>query len=165
MLSALVQNNEFWVAIAFLLVLVVGWRPVQRRLYAMLDERTALINNELEQARQLREEAQRTLAEYQQKQRDALRQVEEIAAYAREEAAVAAQRAKRELAATLERRQRLAAERIALEEQKAVADLRNFAVDVAVAAVRQILARDLDARHRIELIDQAIKSLPHQLPH
>ena len=165
MLSALTHSDEFWVAIAFVLVVAAAWRPLQGRLQAMLDERTALIRAEIEQARRLREEAERTLAEYQQKQRDALAQAEEIVSQARAEAAAAGERAKRDLATALDRRRRLATERIAIEEQKAVAEVRNLAVDLAVAAVRQILARDLDATRRGEFIDQAIRDLPRQLQH
>jgi F-type H+-transporting ATPase subunit b len=163
MFAAIIHNDEFWVALAFVLILVVAWRPAQRRLGATLDERAVVIKSELDQAQQLREEAQRTLAEYQRNQRDALRQAEQIVALAREEAERAAELAKQDLAATLERRRRLAAERIALEEQKAMAEMRNLAVDVAVAAVRQILVRDLDETRRTQLVDQAIKALPRQL--
>src|SRR6185437_873677 len=102
-------------------------------------------------------------AEYQRKQRDALQEAEQIVAHAREEAERAAERAKRELALSLERRRRLATEKITLEEQKAVAEVRNLAVDVAIAAVREILSRDLDAARRQELIDQAIQALPRAL--
>lgn len=163
MFAAVIHNNEFWVAIAFVIILVVAWRPAQRRLGAMLDERAALIKAEIEEAQLLREEAERTLAEYQRNQRDALQQAEQIVALAREEAERAAELAKRELAALLERRRRLAAERIALEEHRAMAEMRNLAVDAAVAAVRQILVRDLDKTRRGQLIDQAIKALPQQL--
>lgn len=163
MLDAIIHNNEFWVAVAFVLIIILAWRPLQRRLAVMLDARAEQIKTELDQAQRLREEAQRTLAEYQRKQRDALQEAEQIVAHAREEAERAAERAKRELVLSLERRRRLAAEKITLEEQKAVAEVRNLAVDVAVAAVREILARDLDAGRRQELIDQAIQALPRAL--
>jgi F-type H+-transporting ATPase subunit b len=165
MLSSLIQNDEFWVALAFLLVVVAAWRPMKARLQAMLDERAVQIEKELAQAQSLREEAERTLAEYQQKQRDALAQVDEIIAQAREEAANAAERARHELAAALDRRRRLAAERIILEEQKALSEVRNVAVDIAIAAVRQILLSDLDETRRAALVDQAIEALPRQLSH
>ena len=163
MLGAIIPNNECWVALACALVVILAWRPLQRRLGVMLDARAEQIKAELDQAQRLREEAQRTLAEYQRKQRDALQEAEQIVAHAREEAERAAERAKRELVLSLERRRRLAAEKITLEEQKAVAEVRNLAVDVAVAAVREILARDLDATRRQELIDQAIQALPRAL--
>jgi len=103
------------------------------------------------------------LAEYQRKQRDALKEAEQIIAHARTEAERAAQQAQRDLEAAVERRQRLAIEKIALAESKAAAEVRNVAVDVAIAAVRQMLAEDLDATRRSKLIDDAIAALPPRL--
>ncbi|HUZ66527.1 MAG TPA: F0F1 ATP synthase subunit B [Beijerinckiaceae bacterium] len=163
MFAALTHNNEFWVAAAFVLIVVVAWRPAQRRLGAMLDERAALIKTELDEAQRLREEAERALAEYQAKQREALQKAEQIVALAHEDAERAAERARRDLADAIERRRRLGAERIALEEQKAMTEVRNFAVDVAIDAAGRILARDLDKTRRARLIDEAIRALPRQL--
>ena len=42
----------------------------------------------------------------------------------------------------------MAVEKIALEEQKALAEVRNAAVEVAIAAARQMLAQDLGAERR-----------------
>lgn len=165
MFSALIQNNEFWIAVAFALLLVLGWRPAQLRLGVMLDERAALIKAELDEAERLREEAQRALAEYQRNQREALQKAEEIRAFAREEAELAAERARRELAEAIERRRRLAAERIALEEQRAATEVRNLAIDVALDAAGRILVHNLDETRRAGLLDQAIQALPRQLSH
>jgi F-type H+-transporting ATPase subunit b len=154
---------EFWVAVAFVIVvagLIWKGRPM---VTGMLDERAAKIRAELEEAQRLREDAQRTLAEYQRKQRDALKEAEQIVAQARAEAERTAQQAARDLEAALERRQRLAVEKIALAESKATTEVRNAAVDVAIAAVRQMLAQQLDAQHRSKLIDEAIAELPQRL--
>ncbi len=82
---------------------------------------------------------------------------------ARADAIRFAAQARLDLATALDRRQRLAFERIALDEAEAVAEVRNQAVDVAVAAVRRILARDIDAKNRSALIDQAIAAMPETL--
>jgi F-type H+-transporting ATPase subunit b len=103
------------------------------------------------------------LAEYQRKQRDALKEAEEIVARARVEAERAGEQAARDLDAALERRKRLALEKIALAESKATAEVRNTAVDVAIAAVREILAKALDAPRKGKLIDEAIAELPQRL--
>ena len=163
MLAEIIGDAEFWVAVAFVIVVAgLVWKggPMVNK---MLDERALKIKAELDEAQRLREEAQRMLAEYQRKQRDALREAEQIVAQARREAEHVAEQGARDLAAALERRQRLALEKIALAESKAVAEVRNTAVDVAVAAARQILAQDLDPARRSRLIDDAIAQLPATL--
>ena len=160
---ALLKDAEFWVLIAFVVAFgFLAWK-VSPLLTGALDQRAAKIRHDLDEARRLREEAQRALADYQRKQRDALKEAEEILAHARVEAERAAQRAERDLEAALERRRRMASEKIALEEAKAVSDVRNVAIEIAIAAVRRALAHDLDPVRRAQLLDDAISGLPQAL--
>ena len=163
MLHELIAGHEFWVAVAF--VIAVGGLIYKAgpNITAALDARAAKIKAELDEAQRLREDAQRTLAEYQRKQRDALKEAEQIVAQGRAEAERAAEQAARDLAAGLKRRQRLAMEKIALAESRATAEVRNAAVDVAIGAVRRILAEMLDTERKRKLIDDAIAELPQRL--
>ncbi len=162
-LRELLSDAEFWVLLAFLIsTAIVVWKT-RGAMLGMLDRRAEKIKAELDEARRLAEEAQRTLAQHQLRQRDAIKEAEAIIAQAREEAERAAAEGRKELAAALERRKRLASEKLALEEQKAFADVRAAAVDVAIAAVRRVLAEDLDAPRRAALVDQAIAALPETL--
>jgi F-type H+-transporting ATPase subunit b len=163
MLAEIIGEAEFWVAVAFVIVVAgLAWKGTPIAL-TMLDDRGRKIKTELDEAQQLREEAQRMLAEYQRKQRDALKEAEQIIGLARREAEQAAEQGARDLAAALERRQRLALEKIALAESKAIAEVRNTAVDVAIAAVQKIATQTLDAARKSKLIDEAIADLPHRL--
>lgn len=163
MLHALIGDPEFWVAIAFVIAVAgVVWKSAPL-VTGALDERAARIKTELDEAQRLREDAQRTLADYQRKQRDALKEAEQIMALAKGEAERAAAQAARDLEAALQRRQSLALERIALAEAKARAEVRDTAVDIAIAAVRQMLAEQLDAQRKNKLIDDAIAELPQLL--
>lgn len=163
MLHELVSGHEFWVAIAFIIAVAALVYKAAPGITAALDARAAKIKAELDEAQRLREDAQRTLAEYQRKQRDALKEAEQIVAQGRAEAERAAEQAQRDLAAALERRQRLAMEKIALAESRATAEVRNTAVDVAITAVRRILAETLDAERKRKLVDDAIAELPQLL--
>jgi F-type H+-transporting ATPase subunit b len=157
------DDPEFWVAIAFVIALAfLVWKatPVMTR---MLDSRAAKIKTDLEEAAKLRNDARRTLAEFQQKQRDALKEAEAIVAQAKLEAERVAQTAERDLAAALERRQQQAVEKISLAEAKALAEVRHEAIDVAIAAVRRILADDLSTARKSALIDDAIADLSKRL--
>jgi len=160
---SILHDAEFWVGVAFVIVYVfLGWKGWPTATKA-LDDRAARIKSELDEAARLRDEARRTLAEFQQKQRDALKEAEQIVAQAKVEAGRVAQQAERDLAAALERRQKQAVEKIALAETKALDEVRNQAVDVALAAVRRILADDLSAARKSALIDDAIADLSRRL--
>ena len=159
----LLKQAEFWVLIAFVIAFgFLAWK-VSPLLTGQLDARAAKIRDEIEAAERLRDDAQKALAEYQRKQRDAMQEAEAIIAHAREEAARAAERAEREIEAALERRRRMASEKIALEEAKALAEVRNQAVEIAIAAVRRALADSLDPARRAALLDDAISGLPRAL--
>lgn len=162
-LRELLGEAEFWVLIAFVISMAIVVWKARGTLLSMLDRRAEKIKAELEEARHLAEEAQKALAQHHLRQRDALKEAEAIIAQARAEAERAAQEGRKDLAAALERRKRLAAEKLVLEEQKALSEVRAAAVDVAIAAVRRVLAEDIDAKRRAALVDQAIAALPETL--
>lgn len=163
MWAELFHDPELAVAIAFIIAIVVVARKAYAAVTAILDARTAKIKQEIDEAQRLREEAQQTLAQFQRKQRDALQEAAAIIAHAKEEAARTAERAKHELEASIVRRERLTAEKIALAESKAVAEVRSVAVDVAIGAARRLIAETLGADRAGALVDQAIAELPKRL--
>jgi F-type H+-transporting ATPase subunit b len=159
----MIENPEFWIAVAFVIVVAALVWKGGPMLTDMLDQRAEAIKGELDEAQRLREEASRMLAEFQRRQRDALKEAEEIVAHARVEAERESERAEAALIAALERRRQMAAQKIALEEQKALLEVRNQAVEIAIAAVRRAFAEGLDPARRTQLMDQAIAELPRAL--
>jgi F-type H+-transporting ATPase subunit b len=157
------RDPEFWVAVAAAIFLAVVWRPARKALLGSLDERAGRIRAELDDARKLRDEAEQLLSQYQARQREAAAEAAAIVTRAREEAERIAAQASRDLDDALARRQRLAEERIAQAEAKAVDEIRGVAVDVAIAAARRVIAAETDAARGGALIDAAIAALPQRL--
>jgi len=156
---AFYATAEFWVAIAFVIFVALTFRPIRRALVTALDARAQRIKSEIDEAAKLREEAKTLLASYQRKQRDALREAEEIVTHAKSEAESARRKAAEDLAAALQRREQMALDRIKQAEAQALQDVRNVAVDVAAAAARRLMAENLD-HHRAEaLVDRALSEL------
>jgi F-type H+-transporting ATPase subunit b len=157
------SNPEAWVAAAFLIFVALTAKPIGRAIAKGLDGRAAKIKAQLDEARALRDEAERLLAEHQRKQIAAVKEVETILARAREEA----ERVRRESAANLEaafaRREKMAIDKIAQAEAQAVTDVRNQAVDIAMAAATKLLKQSIDSGKGDELIDSAIKELDRKL--
>ena len=162
-MAAIVHDPEFWLTIAVLIFICVVWKPAKRLLIGGLDARAARIRQELDAARNLREEAERALASYQLKQREGLAEAEAIIAHAKAEAERIAAQSARDLEETMKRRQRLAEERIAQEEARALAEIKSVTVDVAISAARRVIAAELDEQRGAALIDSGIAELSHQL--
>ena len=163
MIREIFHDPELAVAVAFVIAIVLVSRRVWQTLAEMLDARAAKIKVELDEAQKLKDDAQKTLGQFQRKQRDALQEAEAIVAHAREEAARLAERAKRELEAVIERRQRLAVEKIELAEAKALSEVRSAAVDIAMSAARRVIAERLGDVQGQALVDRAIAELPQRL--
>jgi F-type H+-transporting ATPase subunit b len=159
-----IAEPEFWVLAAVLIFAALVWKPAKQRLIGALDARAERIREELETARRLCDEAEQALAAYRQRQRQAAGEAEAILAHAKAEAQRIADQSARDLEAALQRRRRLAEERIAQEETRALAEIRAVAVDVAIAAARRIIAAELDQQRGSALIDAAIATLGRQLP-
>ncbi|NKB48159.1 MAG: F0F1 ATP synthase subunit B [Alphaproteobacteria bacterium] len=157
------QNPELWVFVALVLFIVVLYKPITKTLTTKLDGRAEAIKSELDEAQRLREEAQHTLAEYQRKQRDALKEAEGIIAEAREEAGRIEKAAAERTAELLARREQQALDMIAAAEAQALADVRGQAADVAIAATQQLLVNATQGDGGDALLEQAIEELPSKL--
>jgi F-type H+-transporting ATPase subunit b len=162
-MAAIVRGPEFWVLVAVVVFIAVVWKPGRKSLLGGLDARATRIREELDAARNLREEAERALAAFELKQRQAAAEADEIIAHAKAEAERIAAQSARALEETLQRRRQQAEERIAQEEAKALAEIRSVTVDVAISAARRVIAAELDEQRGAALIDTAIAALPHQL--
>jgi F-type H+-transporting ATPase subunit b len=160
---ALLQDPAFWVGLAFLLVIALIYKPAMRSIGTALDGRAAQIRTQIEEARRLREDAQALLAEYQRKQRDAMAEAEKIIQQAKDEARRLKADAEQDLARALERRKQQALERIAQTEAQAVAQVKNLAVDVAMAAAEALLRDNLSPAQRQAMADRSIDDLPKRL--
>lgn len=157
------ESETFWVAVALVIFLALCYKMGWKSAMAGLDARGDKIRKDIEDAQTLREEAQKALAEYKRKQRDAMAEAEEIIKHAKEEAQRLREQAQKDLEASLVRREQLAMEKIAQAEASAMAEVRDKAVDVAVAATEQLLRSNLDASQSGAIMDRAIGELSEKL--
>ena len=152
-----------WVYLGFLIFLVLVGPKLWKALTQMLDRRSLKIKSDLDEAQKLKDEAQALLAEYQRKQRDAMREAEEIIANARSLAQRQIKDAGKQLEENLARREKASLEKIAQAEAQALAEVRREAVDVATAAAAQIIRSQVDGVRGGVLIDQAIAEVEKKL--
>jgi len=155
---------ETWVAIGFLvfvgLMLFIG---VHRTIGKALDDRSARIKAELDEARKLRDEAAALLAEYQRKRREAEGEAQEIVSSAKAEAERLAIEAKARIEEFVSRRTKMAETKIAQAEAQAAADVRAAAAEAAVAAAEKILRQETKGELASRLIARGIDDVGKKL--
>jgi F-type H+-transporting ATPase subunit b len=158
------KNTDFVVLLAFLLFIgILVYFKVPRLIGGLLDKRALQIRAELDEARALREEAQALLASYEKRTREASAQAERIVRQAREEARLLAEEARAALEATVARRLRAAEEQIASAEAAAIREVRDRAIQVAVAAAGDAIAGAMTPEDARRLIDGAIGEVAAKL--
>jgi F-type H+-transporting ATPase subunit b len=160
----MIKEPEFWVAVAFVLFIgVLVYAGAHKKVLDALDHRSTRISAELDEARRLRDEAQKLLADYQRKQREAEKEAEAIVADARAEAERVAAESRAKMEEFIARRTKLAETKIGQAEAQALADVRAAAADAAVTAAEKILRDAAKGKIADDLIAQGIADVKAKL--
>ena len=121
--------------------LLIVWRVGGfKAMTSGLDKRAETIAAQLNEAKDLREAANKMLADAERQQKQADKDAQEIVAQAKKDAELLMKDAREGLAQRLERREAVAEARIAQAENEATAEVRRAAADAATKAAQSILA-------------------------
>ena len=155
---------EFWVAVAFLIFVgILVYVGVPKMLLGALDDRAKRVQAELDEARRLKEEAQKLLAEYKAKQRQADEEAVAIIEGAKAEAERIAAESKTKMEEFVARRTKMAETKIAQAEAQAVADVRAAAAEAAVTAAEKILTSTVKGKVADDLLIRGIGDVKTKL--
>ncbi|WP_238119835.1 MULTISPECIES: F0F1 ATP synthase subunit B family protein [unclassified Xanthobacter] len=155
---------ELWVAIAFLVFVgILLYAGAHRAITSALDKRGSRIAAELEEARRLKEEAQKLVAEFKRKQREAEAEAESIVTAAKAEAERLAAEAKTKMEDFVARRTKMAEEKIAQAEKQAIDDVKAIAADAAARAAEGLLGAAAVGSVADRLITGAISEVKSKL--
>ena len=157
-------HAEFWVLLAFVAFMgLMLYYKVPGLISSSLDNRATEIRTELDEARRLREEAKALLVEYQKKTRNAEKEAKHIIEQAQSEAEAYAAETRANLNDNLERRTRLAEEKIARAESQALSEVRSAAIEAAIKATQNILTKKVSGATADELVNKSIQDVKRKL--
>ena len=154
-------HGAFWVLVAVLIFIVAFGARIAVPLGRLLDSRAAAVRQSLDEAAQLKAEAEAMLVDARKKRAQALAEAKDILARAHEEATRMAAELAAEAEMRARARERMAEERIQSAQASAIAEVRSAAVDVAIAATVQALRDGLTAADDGRLVDHAIAEVPN----
>ncbi|MBX7540440.1 hypothetical protein [Qipengyuania sphaerica] len=149
------------VSISMLVLLMFAFfgAKVHKTIAGGLDSKIAAIKEQLEEAKQLRAEAEALRKEYADKIAGAEKDAEAMLVNAQHEADAILEKAEADSKAMVERRKRMAEDKISAAEREAVEDVRNRAVTAATGASRKLIAEKHDAEADKKLADKLIAGI------
>jgi F-type H+-transporting ATPase subunit b len=155
---------ETWVAIAFVILMgLFAYLGIHRTVLKTLDHRSDRIKAELDDARRLKDEAAKLLAEYKARYAEAEAEAQDIIASAKAESERIAVEAKAKMEDFVARRTKTAESKIALAEAQALSDVRAAAANAAVTAASIILSQSVKGSVADDLLAKGIAEVRAKL--
>ena len=157
--GAYYENPEFWVGLAFVLVVLMLARPIGRILNVMLNKRIEAIADRISEAQKLNEDAQKLLAEYEKKYLNAEKEAKNILRKSEREIEMIKEERLKKLEAEMDMKQKEAEQRIKTAQESAVKEVTALASEMTIKALKEVLAKSLDKKSQDKLIDESIKTI------
>lgn len=153
-------DATFFAFVAFAIFFaVLIWLKVPTMLLSALDSRSQAIAKELHEARRLREEAEKLLAEYEQKRVTAEAEAKAIVDSAKEQAAAVAEETRQSMLAAMARREKQAEDRIKSAETKAASEVRAAAAEAAIAAAERMIRERMNDSAQAGLVSEGVAEM------
>jgi F-type H+-transporting ATPase subunit b len=157
-------DESFFVAAAFFTVIgAFIYLKLPSKLMQSLDEKSAQIAKELDDANTLRAEAEKVLADYEEQRKQAEAQAEQMIADAKASAESTAAEARAAMQAAMERRTKQAEEKIARAQENLEKEVRAAITSLAVDAAAHLVATGMTDEMAQKLVDGNIAELGERL--
>ncbi|MGH6946541.1 MAG: F0F1 ATP synthase subunit B' [Kiloniellales bacterium] len=150
-------SQIFWLVVIFLALYFVIWKLALPKVARVLEERQSHIDELLDKASKLKDEAAAVLADYEKARADAQAQAQALLREAQEQMAAEAAKRQQEIGAKLAEEGRAAEARIADAREQAIGNLKKVAVEVASSATAKLIGSAPSAERAAKAVDAAAK--------
>lgn len=157
--TTFLASQVTWTGLSFFLLLGVMWKFVLPAITKVLDERARQVQNDLDGAAKMRDDAEKTLAEYQKQLAAAREEATEIVATARSEAQAVVEARTTELEEELSRKMAAAEAKIAQTQSQAMQEIQSSVADMVVLATEKVIGESVDAKKAEKITGHTIKTL------
>jgi len=155
-------DETAWVAIAFVLFIILVWKKGSQAITSMLDNRSLLIENELNQAKSLKKEALEELRQTLQIQKNISEEADNIIKEAKENAKKIIEEAKVKSSEIIKRKEDQANQKILALETEAINNIKKISSNIIIESSKTYINQKLNAKEKANLITKSsneIKSI------
>ena len=148
-------DETAWVAIAFLIFIALVWRKGSKAITGILDSRSLLIENELKEAKSLKEEALEELRKSLQSQKNISNEAEQIIKDAQDAAKKIRDDANVSCSEIIKRREEQAKQKIMALETEAVNNIKKITGSIIIESSKVFIESNLDKKENNNIISKS----------
>lgn len=148
-------DETAWVAIAFVIFIALVWRKGSKAITGILDSRSLLIENELKEAKSLKEEALEELRKSLQSQKNISNEAEQIIKDAQDAAKKIRDDANVSCSEIIKRREEQAKQKIMALETEAVNNIKKITGSIIIESSKVFIESNLDKKENNNIISKS----------
>lgn len=148
-------DETAWVAIAFILFFVLVWKKGKKAILSLIDERSFLIEKELNEAKSLKEEALEELRLALQNQKNVSDEAENLIKNAKETAKKIQEEANLKSIEIIKRKEEQAKQKILSLEAEAIKNIKEITSSIVIESSKTYIKQNLDDKENINLISKS----------
>ena len=148
-------DETAWVAIAFVIFIGLVWRKASKAITGILDSRSLLIENELKEAKSLKEEALEELRKSLQSQKNISNEAEQIIKDAQDAAKKIREDANVSCSEIIKRREEQAKQKIMALETEAVNNIKKITGSIIIESSKVFIESNLDKKENNNIISKS----------
>tara|TARA_B100000214_G_scaffold127711_1_gene90823 strand:- start:2047 stop:2532 length:486 start_codon:yes stop_codon:yes gene_type:complete len=153
------SDPQFWVAVSFILFIAAIFNPVRKMLVSSLDAQISEIKTKIEEAENLKNEAQKTLSELKKREAEVEKEIEKFKTDAENKISELKNLSSKKLSDQIEKKKILADNRIEQLLRDTNQNIKSYIADIAIEAITDILKTSLSKDKKAELINDSINDL------
>ena len=154
---------EFWVGVAFVIVVFALFRPIKKALKSLLTRRIIRIKKELQEAENIKLEAQKLYSDYERKYLNIEKEDSDIIKEQKNVIEETKEKKIRELNFMLQRKENEVNRRIEQEFEQAGKEIRRKISEKTIEILKRIISSKLTKSEYNNLIDNSIKQIKEVL--
>ncbi len=153
------ENPVFWVGLSFVLVVLFLAKPIGKVAKQMLQNRVDGIIKQINDAANLKDDAQKLLVEYERKFVNADAEANAILQKSAKEIELLKKESLEKLKAEMAIKEKEADERLKASQTEVMNEIVNMTSDITIKTLKTVLSEKLNDKMQDELIEKSIKSI------
>ena len=159
MISYLISDAKFWTAVAFVIFILITFKPIKSILIKNLDDKINRIKNDIDEAEKIEEDAKKLLVKIKVKEKNLENEINEINKVAKTKIEYMKKEMSEKLEMQITRRKNLSEIKIRHIEQELINQIKEKTSYFTIKTVKKVIENKIDNKIKDDLLLSSLKDL------